>query len=202
MEVTAQGGSRGDAVPADAAHIEVHVGDLKQLYNSMDPAPFRERDLDPKAEACIVDSARELPRDAPLALIVRVSREAPGPEDVGALRHAVREYFTHSAAATRAQLRQLFRTGRWTLLIGLAFVAAANLVGDVVGDLVGRYNYGRFLHESIVIGAWVALWRPLEIFLYDWWPILGEARLFDRLRTMRVRVVDARRLGAEAVGPA
>ena len=22
-----------------------------------------------------------------------------------------------------------------------------------------------------MIGGWVALWRPLEIFLYDWWPI-------------------------------
>jgi hypothetical protein len=154
----------------------------------MDPAPFRERDLDPKAEAFIVEWARELRRDAPLALLVRVSREAPSPDDVGALRQAVREFFTHSAAATRAQLRQLFRTGRWTLLIGLAFVAAANLIGDVVADLVGRYQYGRFVHESIVIGAWVALWRPMEIFLYEWWPILGEARLYDRLSAMDVEV--------------
>jgi hypothetical protein len=169
--------------------IEVQVGELRQLYNAMDPAPFRERDLDPKAEAFIVDSARELRREAPLALVVRVSREAPAPEDVAALRQAVREYFAHSAAATRAQLRRLFRSGRWTLLIGLAFVAAANLIGDAVADLVGRYHYGRFLHESIVIGAWVALWRPLEIFLYDWWPILGEARLFDRLSAMSVDVV-------------
>jgi hypothetical protein len=41
-----------------------------------------------------------------------------------------------------------------------------------------------------VIGAWVALWRPLEIFLYDWWPIRAEARLFDRLGSMDVQVLD------------
>lgn len=178
----------GAGLPADCARIEVQVAELRQLFNSMDPAPFRERDLDPKAEAFIVDWARELRRDAPLALVVTVSRETPAAEDVGALQQAIREYFAHSAAETRARLRQLFRTGRWALVIGLAFVAAANLIGDVVADLVGKYNYGRFLHESIVIGAWVALWRPMEIFLYDWWPILGEARLFDRLSAMRVEV--------------
>jgi len=82
------------------------------------------------------------------------------------------------------------------------FVAAANLIGDHLADLVGRYHYGRFLHESIVIGAWVALWRPLEIFLYDWWPILGEARLYDRLSAMEVQVVDAPRSGTAPARPA
>jgi hypothetical protein len=42
-----------------------------------------------------------------------------------------------------------------------------------------------------VIGAWVALWRPIEIFLYDWWPIRAEARLFDRLSQMEVRTISA-----------
>jgi hypothetical protein len=192
VDVTAQRDSRDDGMPPDCARIEVRVGEVRQLFNSMDPAPFRERDLDPKAEAFIVDSARELRRHAPLGLVVRLSRAVGAPEDVAALPQAVREYFAERAAATRTQLRRLLRTGGWSLLIGLAFVAAANLIGDWVGELAGRYTkyeYGRLLHESVVIGAWVALWRPLEILLYDWWPILGEARLFDRLGAMHVEVV-------------
>jgi hypothetical protein len=192
MDVTAQGGSRNDGMPPDCARIEVRVGEIRQLFNSMDPAPFRERDLDPKAEEFIIDSARELRRHAPLGLVVRLSRAAGAPEDVATLPQAVREYFAARAVATRAQLRRLLRLGGWSLLIGVAFVAAANLLGDAVGELAGRYTryeYGRLLHESVVIGAWVALWRPLEILLYDWWPILGEARLFDRLGAMQVRVV-------------
>ena len=42
--------------------------------------------------------------------------------------------------------------------------------------------------ESLLIGGWVAMWRPLEVFLYDWWPIRAEARLFDRLAAMPVRL--------------
>jgi hypothetical protein len=190
VDVTAQRGSRDDGMPPDCERIEVRVGQIRQLFNSMDPSPFRERDLDPKAEEFIVDSARELGRRAPLGLVVRPPRAAGAPEDVAALPQAVREYFAERALATRTQLRRLLRTGWWSLLIGLAFVAAANLIGDAVGELVGRYTrYGRFIHDSVVIGAWVALWRPLEILLYDWWPILGEARLFDRLGAMHVEVV-------------
>ena len=44
------------------------------------------------------------------------------------------------------------------------------------------------MRESLLIGGWVAMWRPLEVFLYDWWPIRAEARLFDRLSAMPVRI--------------
>ena len=76
------------------------------------------------------------------------------------------------------------------LVVGIAFVALAIFVSDLVGGLVGRYQYGRLIEYSIAIGAWVALWRPVEIFLYDWWPIRAEARLYDRLSAMQVDVVD------------
>jgi len=42
--------------------------------------------------------------------------------------------------------------------------------------------------EGFLIGGWVAMWRPLEVFLYDWWPIRAEGRLLKRLSTMPVRI--------------
>jgi hypothetical protein len=180
------------------AALEVHVGALKQLFNEMDPSPFWERDLDPNAVEYIVESARELRADRPLVLIVHVDREAATAEAAASLREAVHEYFAQRAVATRRQLRQLLRVGRISLLIGLLFVAVAIVVGDVVAGLVSRERYGTFVQESLLIGGWVALWRPLEIFLYDWWPIRNEARLYDRLSAMAVRVVDAGRSAERA----
>ena len=107
------------------------------------------------------------------------------------LREAVHEDFKHRAVASRRQLRQLLRVGRISLLIGLLFLAAAIVVGDLVVGLVSRERSGTFVQESLIIGGWVALWRPLEIFLYEWWPIRAEARLYDRLSVMPVRLVDA-----------
>lgn len=172
-----------DGSPSGHACIDVHVSDIRQLFNSMDPAPFRERDLDPKAEEFIVDSARALSRKAPLRMTVSLSGTTSTPEDLAALPQAVHEYFAQRSVSTRADLRRLLRLGFWNLLIGVSFVAAVNLIGDWLGEVAG----GVF-HESVTIGSWVALWRPLQILLYDWWPMLADARLFDRLAVMAVEV--------------
>jgi hypothetical protein len=34
----------------------------------------------------------------------------------------------------------------------------------------------------------VALWRPVEIFLYDWWPILRQQRRFEAIARMPINV--------------
>ena len=65
------------------------------------------------------------------------------------------------------------------------------MIGEFVAGFVDKASYGGIIRESFVIGGWVALWRPLEIFLYDWWPIRAQARLFDRLGEMDVRVLGA-----------
>lgn len=184
-----------DATPADgaipgAAVLDLRLAESRQMFNAMDPAPFRERDLDPAAEAYIVDWGRETAPRQPLALAIHLSRERVTPAIAALLSDAVRGYFRERAAASRRELKRLFRDGRISLAIGIAFVALAFVTGEVLVTLFSRESYATILQDSIVIGAWVALWRPIEIFFYDWWPILREARLFDRLGTMDVRVLD------------
>lgn len=168
------------------ARLELHLGEMRQLFNSMDPAPFRERDLDPKACDYIVDWAEERSRDQPLALGVYLSRQQPAPGDEALLGAAVREYFRGRAAVKRHELSRLFRMGRLSLVIGLAFLAGANLLARWLGSLITDEGSSWLVSESLVIGGWVALWRPMEVFLYDWWPIRADAKLFDRLAAMPV----------------
>ena len=179
-------------LPPGCALIEVHVADLKQLFHSLDPTPFRKRDIDPKAEEFIAGWARELGTDVPLALVIHVDQEAPSLEQITDLQGAVRDYFKERAAQTRRQLRQLFRVGRTSLAIGVVFLAAFVLVGDVVATMLSDTRFAGIARESLLIGGWVAMWRPLEVFLYDWWPVRAEARLLDRLSAMAVRVVPSR----------
>jgi hypothetical protein len=168
--------------------IEVHVGELKQLFNSIDPSPFRNKDLDQKAEEFIVGWAKDLPGDAALALVVDLDRQAGLPDEAAVLRDAIHEFFTQRADANRRNLRDLLRRGRTSLLIGLTVLAGAVALGDFLGTLMKGSRIGDILRESLTIGGWVSMWRPLEIFLYDWWPIRNEARLSDRLAAMPVRI--------------
>lgn len=177
--------------------IEVRVAELRQLFNSIDPSPFRERDLDPRAEAFIVEWARELPPHAPLALLVHLER-ACGPEDESAmLGEAIHEYFAQRALGSRRQLRELFRRGRISLAIAVVFLAVALAASDLIGSISER-RFAALFREGLLIGGWVAMWRPLEVFLYDWWPIRAEARLSERLSTMPVSIEHEPRAASDA----
>src|SRR5262245_10588167 len=189
--------SAGDTIPPNCQLIEVRVGELKQLFNAIDPSPFRERDLDPSAEEFIVGWARDLPEKAPLGLVVYLDRPAGMPEEPTLLRDAVHEFFSHKAVAARQKLRQLFRVGRTSLIIGVICLGASIVIGNLAANALSGNTLGDVLRESLLIGGWVAMWRPLEIFLYDWWPIRDEGRLYDRLRAMSVRIVYAGESGQE-----
>lgn len=176
-----------DAVTPVSTVIEVRVAELRQLFNAIDPSPFRKRDLDPRAEEFIVEWARDLPRDVPLALLVHLERPC-GPEDeTPMLADAIHEYFTQRALDSRRELRDLFRRGRISLVIALAFLGAALTASDLLAG-VSQNPVAELFGEGLIIGGWVAMWRPLEVFLYDWWPIRAEVRLFERLSTMPVRI--------------
>ena len=188
----------GDPIPANCEVIEVHVAELKQLFNAIDPSPFREKALDSNAEEFIVNWARDLPRDAQLALLVYLDRPAGLPEEPAILRDAIREFFSHRRNSSRQRLSQLFRVGRTSLLIGITFLAVSIGVGDFIANAMTGQRVGEILRESLLIGGWVAMWRPLEIFLYDWWPIRAEGRLFGRLAAMPVRIAYTKDTASEA----
>lgn len=180
------------------ALIEVHVEQIEQLFYSIDPSPFHARDLDPQADDYIVACARELPRELPLALVIHLDRPlAPG-QELEQLEAAIRSHFAASAGATRARLRELFRRGRISLLIGLAFLSFSIALGEFSRDWLPGGSPAEILRESLLIGGWVAMWRPMEIFLYDWWPIWARIRLLDRLARMPARIVQRRHRPAPA----
>ena len=80
---------------------------------------------------------------------------------------SIHDFFRYKAEITRRQLRQLLRQGRVSLLIGISFVVVCLLAADVVREFASG-PFATILHESLIIVGWVAMWRPLQIFLYDW----------------------------------
>ena len=167
-------------------HIEVRLRELSQLFNSMDPSPFIDRDLDAAAEEFIVSWARELPHKSELELVIHLTT-LPPPDRAGGTEEAVRHYFASRAEVKHRELRLLLRRGRSSLLIGLLFLAGCFGLGELAQKApLGPWN--EFVELGLHIVGWVAMWRPLEIFLYDWWPVRSDQRLLERLSRMKVRL--------------
>jgi len=174
---------------ADGGVIEVHVRELAQLFDSMDPSPFHEKELDADAEDYIVATAQELPDQSPAMLVVHLDQPAGLPDEERIVQEAIRAHFARQSERRRRDLRDLLRRGWKSLAIGLVFLGACVAGGESIMRHMGERPLATALHESLLVGGWVAMWRPMEIFLYDWWPILSQRRLYDRLSRITVRLV-------------
>ena len=167
--------------------IEVFVDRIEQLFNSMDPSPVHERDLDDDAEEFIVSWAQEFPRRDPVSLVIHVN-QIPEQQDAQHLvEAAVHHYFAYRAKLNRLEFRHLLKEGRTSLIIGLVFLGACLLTSEwLLRKQPGSLSI--IARESLVIAGWVAMWRPIRIFLYDWWPVLRLGRLYQKLSRMHVEV--------------
>ena len=174
------------------ATIEIRVDDITQLFNTLDPFPFHERDLDREAEDFIVGWARELPRAAALAIVVHLPRPEVESENARQLAEALSRYFSYRADMVGRDLKELFRAGRLSLAIGLTVRAACTLARALLNQTLGETGFFGLLNEGLLILGWVANWRPLEIFLSDWWPLWRRRNLYRRLALAHVTVVAER----------
>jgi hypothetical protein len=161
---------------------------IDHLFDPVDPSPFGQQDLSQWAAEYIVESVKEMPSPEPCALEIVVAAPTDPCRD-SATGVAVRDYFARQANLRQRSLRRLLRRGLITLAIGVTFLVAFFGVSHLVARLLGDGPVTTLLREGSLIVGWVAMWRPIEIFLYDWWPIVGERRLHDRLSRINVRVV-------------
>lgn len=171
--------------------VEVWLSTPQQLFNSFDPAPFHDKDLDREAEEYIVGSADEVPLGQQVRLLIHLPTDQVHlAQDLG-LERAVHNYFAYRQGEMKRRLRFQFREGRIALAIGVGFLiacmSARQLAGLMAGDTIGRT-----LQEGLLILGWVAMWRPLQILLYDWWPIRHRARLFEKLASMPVEILPSK----------
>ena len=173
----------------DGRVIELHVRELSQLFDSLDPSPFRDRDLSHEAEEYVVDSVNGLPSQNVRGLIIHLDRPVVTPDEDRIVRDAIRIHFTRRSRILRQQLRRLLKRGRISLGIGLSFLITFFILGELATGVMPENGVTQLLREGLVIGGCVAMWRPLEIFLYDWWPIRGESRLHDLLSRIHIDVV-------------
>src|SRR5688572_29939489 len=90
--------------PAPIGRLELRLHDMSQLFESLDPSPFRDKDLDRNAEEYIVDSARELHSEAPFGLVIYLDKPPGHPDEEGAVGDAIRAHFARRALFLRRKL--------------------------------------------------------------------------------------------------
>jgi hypothetical protein len=167
--------------------IELNVRDITQLFNSMDPSPFHEKDLDHDAEEFIISWAQEFHHKDPLELVVHLEKFPTESEPKKLIEQAVHHYFAYRAKLNQIEFRRLMKQGRTSLLIGLPFLFLCLMASEFL-TVVGKSTLLNVALQSLGIAGWVAMARPLEIYLYEWWPLRRRGQIFQKLSRIPVQV--------------
>ncbi len=169
------------------APIELHLRDLGQFFHSLDPSPFHDRDLDREAARFIREEMEDRDPRGEASLVVHVPAHQLA--QASAVGEAVHRFFARERHSAERELRQLKRFGRFALVVGLVAVFVVVAIGQALASIVPTGTLTAGLAESLTIVAWVFLWRPAEVLLFDVWPIKQRIRLFQRLEVVGVHCV-------------
>lgn len=177
--------------PAPIHRLALRVREIAQLFNSMDPTPFLNKDLDPEAEDFIETWASGFAPGSRFHITIHVEQWSSDGDPSEMVTEAIHNHFSYKAERTRNTLKHLLQQGRTSLVIGLAFVTLWLIAADAIGEL-GTHTGVTIARESLTIVGWVAMWRPLQIFLYDWWPLLRQIRLYQKLSSAHIKVIQGK----------
>ncbi len=189
--------------PPDVSHtklIELQVDRLEYLFDPFDPFPTPTRDLSRGAEDFIVGWARELPQNAAIRLRLHLRDEEASTTDVAALKGAISRHFTYKADRVNGDQKELLAIGRVALLIGICVLGVCMVARQIILSVLPGSSISGVVGEGLVIVGWVANWRPIEIFLYDWWPMSRKRRLFERLAIAELEIVPPQGIAVSQTG--
>lgn len=166
-----------------AASVSIHVRDLSQMFSTLDPSPFWDRDLDHNAAEFIEDEFS----DQRSASIWHLRVHTQGDSTLaGDLQTAIENYYGRMAMTARRELIEHRRMGRIALLVGLAAFVLSMTARELLLRMVGALPQA--LDEGLIIIGWIALWRPTEMLAYEWVPLVRKRRLYERLAGVQVVV--------------
>ncbi len=169
--------------------IELELNNLRQMFNTLDPSPFYEKDMDADAEEYIVGAAREIPLKDKLKLVIYLPAIEARKEDPKAAAAAIHHYFSYRLSAARRELRLIFRQGRSSLAIGLTFLFICVVAQTALVSWQLEEEFAlKVVSEGLLICGWVSMWRPIQTFLYDWWPVVLNIRVFKKLGSIPVEI--------------
>ena len=166
--------------------INLKLSDIKQLFNSFDPSPFFERDLDDNAVEYIVDSVREFPKKK-MRVVIHLPELIAESIDPGDIKAAISNYFSYKEQYFIRKIMNQRQEGRNALITGIAFLIICLSLSEFINAFIAGF-LSRILSEGLMIAGWVGMWKPISIFLYDWWPLENEKKVYGKIKSMDVKI--------------
>ncbi len=168
--------------------IDLVLRNVMQLFNSLDPSPFHEKELDPNAEEYIFNAVVDQPKKIPVKMVIYLPENSITGTTRESIILGIHNHFIYKSSVSDRELRRLFERGRLVLIIAMGILFMTLLARQYLSTLEQDILV-RMAGEGLLILGWVTLWEPAYIFIYGWWPIVQKRRVYDKITTMEIEVL-------------
>jgi hypothetical protein len=168
--------------------IEIKLSSVIQLFNSFDPAPFHEKELDSAAEHYIVDTVSDFPKKTLFKILIYLPPDIATTERAMQIPAAIHNHFQYKMLVSDRKFRSHFRHGRITLLIGLTILTIALVTRQFV-SAINNHILAQIFADALLIIGWAAMWEPITVLLYGLWPIIQMKKTYEKISTMEIEVL-------------
>jgi len=163
--------------------VDIRITSLEQLFDNRDPAPFRERDLDPDLVEYLLAISQDMVAHHDFRIVFWLERTC----QPGEIEDAYRAHFEYELERLERSRRRARRAGLIALALGAGLIVVLLSLSQLASQAIPG-SLGTAVHEGLLISSWVVLWKPVELLIYDWIPVWDERRTMRRLLAAPIEV--------------
>lgn len=163
--------------------IAVAIDNYADIFNELDPSPFKNRDLNNELRIYLEDSSADIPLKYDIILQFNILTEVQEPKREERIAFGLKTYFSFIERQLQREIQGAYQKGLF--YVGVAFILL--FVAYFLGSLSAHDVVTTTALEGITIGGWVFLWEAISTFAFKNRGIRTRSNHYKRFMAAPIR---------------
>ena len=161
--------------------LEMALNHFHELFHEWDASTIRKKDLDPDLVDFLVEAVTDLPKDANIAILFKLSSSEPDPKLEDIAQNALHNYFDFKIHLSKRQVNRFLRRALSYLMIGFSFILGATLLDQVLDRIT--FNV---LTQGLFIGGWVFIWESVSLLFFKIRGLRQDHKRYEKIKNATI----------------
>jgi hypothetical protein len=152
------------------------------VFNELDSAPWRRRDLDHDLRLFLEDCSNDIPNKYDVILQFNVEQEKQDSAKEERLKVGLRTYFTFVRASLQKDIRHSYQRSIFYAVIAFFLILASYSLSAISTNALLASVF-----DVVAIGGWVFLWEAISNFAFDTHGARSRYKMYQRFSMAEIR---------------
>lgn len=163
--------------------IRIYLDEIDHLFKAPDFDPFANQPVFTSGLESAANEVKMASRRSLHRLVLYLPGEKINAKLEATTRKALDNFCSYRLEESQREVTLLRWEGFEALQTGLIFMAVCLFISLYIREFQGIPEYLRtFISEGLSIVGWVSMWKPIDIFLYQWWPHWQSRFIYEKLK--------------------